>query len=96
MDHAGFVALSKMQVTMIFDHVSFEVYYFYDAEARVSESRVVLGDKIERHRRIPLEREDVRRAAAATGLEIAEDFSLNRYFLVLSYVRRFYVLRKPA
>jgi hypothetical protein len=95
LDHAAFIKRASLQVTMVGGDQSLDVYFFYDPQIRVSEARVVAGSVVERHRRIPLEREDVSQAAAAAGLEVVEAFSLNRYFLVLSYVRRFYVLRKP-
>jgi SAM-dependent methyltransferase len=94
LDHAAFAACTGRQVTVVAGEVSLDVYFCYDPEKRVEESRVVLGDIVERHRRIPLEREDVQKAAAAYGLEYVESFSLNRYFPFLRFVRRFYVLRK--
>jgi hypothetical protein len=39
------------------------MYHFYDPERRVAESRAVFGDVVERHRQIPIETADVRRAA---------------------------------
>ena len=94
LDHAAFAGLAHRQVTLMCGELPLDVYFFYDPDKRVSESRVVFGDIVEPHRRIPLDRDDIRKAAAAAGLEVIECFSLNRYFLLLSYVRRFHVLRK--
>jgi SAM-dependent methyltransferase len=73
---------------------AFEVYSFYDRERGVSEARVVVGDAVERHRRIPLEEEDVNRAAKEVGMAVAEHFSPNTFLLLKRpLVRQFYVLQ---
>ena len=74
----------------------FEVYYFYDPKTRVSEARAVLTWAVERHRRVPIDEADVRRAAAASGLVVAEHFSHNTLsFFSTMAARQFYVLRAP-
>ena len=75
----------------------FAVYYFYDPDKRVSKDRAVFDDAIEPHRRIPIEDDDVRAAAAAADLELMDYFSTPRWpglFSSYYYVRYFYVLRK--
>jgi 2-polyprenyl-3-methyl-5-hydroxy-6-metoxy-1,4-benzoquinol methylase len=80
-----------------------EWHNFYDSNSRVSEDRVVLQGIVERHRRIPIEKEDVRRAAGETGLEMVENFSAQTYLFLLPVlyplyfypVRQFYLLRRP-
>ncbi|MHB1421642.1 MAG: class I SAM-dependent DNA methyltransferase [Gemmataceae bacterium] len=82
----------------------FEWYSFYDSDSRINEERVVLQGIVERHRRIPIEEEDVRRAANEAGLEVAERFSVKTYLFLFPIlytlyfypVRQFYVLRKPS
>jgi 2-polyprenyl-3-methyl-5-hydroxy-6-metoxy-1,4-benzoquinol methylase len=66
----------------------FAVYYFYDPVSRVSESRAVLEGSIERHRRIPIEEEDVRVAAREAGLEFVEHFA--------GWGQQFYLLCRPG
>jgi SAM-dependent methyltransferase len=80
-----------------------EWYNFYAPRGGVSETRVVLGGVVERHGRIPIEPEDVCRAAGAAGLQVAEHFSARTYlFLFPPYyplysfpMRQFYLLRRP-
>jgi SAM-dependent methyltransferase len=82
----------------------FEWYNFYDPGSRVSETCVVLQGVVERHRRIPIEEEDVRRAASEAGLEVAENFSAKTYLFLFPHlyplylypVRQFYLLRRPG
>jgi SAM-dependent methyltransferase len=81
----------------------FEWYEFYDSASRVSEARVVFQGVVERHRRIPIEPEDVSRAASEARLEVAEHFSAKTYLfpfpimypLYFYPVRQFYLLRRP-
>jgi SAM-dependent methyltransferase len=74
-----------------------EMCCFYDADRRVGRWRVACGDAVEQHSRIPLEEEDVRRAAGAAGLEVDEHFSPNSYRLrQLPAARQFYVLKSPG
>jgi SAM-dependent methyltransferase len=81
----------------------FEWYCFYDPGSRVSEERVVLQGVVEQHRRIPIEEEDVYRAASEAKLEVAEHFSAKThlflfpplYPLYFHPVRQFYLLRRP-
>jgi hypothetical protein len=73
----------------------FESFLFYDAGSRVSESRVVYGDVIEGHRRVPIDPSDVDQAAAAAGFEVTDVFSCRTYVrLIPPPVRLFYLLRK--
>jgi SAM-dependent methyltransferase len=91
-------ALGGTKVTADVDGTEFEIYYFYDPIRRVSEDRVVFDGLIERHRRIPIDEEDVRWAAGKAGLEVTDYFTgPSRLFLILPflYVRHFYVLRRP-
>jgi SAM-dependent methyltransferase len=92
LDHQGFRNLARRKTVATVDGRHFELYLFYDAGMRVSESCAVFGDIVERHRRIPIEEQDVRRSASQAGLQLAERFATLGF---LSYQRRFYVLRKP-
>jgi len=67
-----------------------EFFSSYDSSARVSEDRVVLGDAVERHRRIPIEKSHVRRAAREAELDVVEHFT-QRLGLC---ARQFYILRR--
>jgi SAM-dependent methyltransferase len=78
------------------DGQSFVLYSFYNRDEGISESRVVVGDAVERHRRIPLEEADIRLAARNAGLNMAEHFSANNFLLLhRPLVRQFYVLQAP-
>ncbi len=58
---------------------------------------MVFADAVERHRRVPIEEDDVRRAAQEAGLEVVDSFSGSNYGLYGSHnSRRFYVLRLPT
>lgn len=73
----------------------FQLYYFYDEDLRVSESRVVTDGAVERHRRVPIEEEDVRNAARASGLELLEHFAWRKFLVGKPRVgRQFYLLRR--
>jgi SAM-dependent methyltransferase len=96
LDDRAFRKLARAKTVVDVSGERFEVYYFYDADKRVSESRAVFGSAVEAHKRIPLEKADVRRAAEEAGLSVTEHFSSNTYLpLNLSLVRQFYVLRNP-
>jgi SAM-dependent methyltransferase len=96
LDERYFRALSLSKAVAEVGGEQFELYTFYDAGRRVSESRVVLGGAVERHRRVPVEEGDVRVAAAGAGLAVAEHFSRKTYLrLGPAAVRQFYVLRAP-
>ncbi|MBV9126130.1 MAG: methyltransferase domain-containing protein [Planctomycetes bacterium] len=80
----------------------FEIYLFYNPKTRVGDCRAVfkkmveengikvLKPLVERHRRISIEPEDVRRAAGEAKLEVVEQFSGKLW------LRQFYVLRGPV
>jgi len=75
----------------------FEMYYFYDRDRRVCSPRLVFGDAVEEHRRIPIERKDVDQAAAAAGMTVAEHFSANTFQTPAKpMTRQFYVVRQSA
>jgi SAM-dependent methyltransferase len=98
LDHAACVALAGAMTAADVGGRRFEVYYFYDRACRVSEGRVAFGTVVERHRRIPLEEQDIRQAAAETGLEVVEQFASKLYRLPgpgTRFRRQFYVLRRP-
>jgi SAM-dependent methyltransferase len=98
LDHRAFQAVANRKAIVDVAGVQFEYYSFYDVDSRVNESRVVFPGVIERHRRIPIEHEDIRRSCKEVGLEIAEAFStpVGLYLLQpFTYRRRFYLLRNP-
>jgi proline iminopeptidase len=87
---------THLQVVIAAQDRQFAMYKFYNPGSRVGEVRVVAGDAIERHRRVPIEEEDVRRAAATADLVVTDYFSSRTYLpLWPSPARRFYVVRKP-
>jgi SAM-dependent methyltransferase len=85
--HAAFELLGRIRTVVEVGRRSFEHYRFYDPVGRVVESRIVVDGTIEGHRRVQIERKDVRRAADASGLKVLEIFGESR--------REFYVLRVP-
>jgi SAM-dependent methyltransferase len=98
LDHQAFQAIASKKTLAAVAGVQFECYSFYDVDSRVNESRVVFPGVVERHRRVPIEQDDVRRSCREAGLEIAEVFSTptGRYLLFpFAYRRRFYLLQKP-
>jgi SAM-dependent methyltransferase len=95
-DHKACLALGGMKLIAEVNGERFAVYHFYDPEKRASEDRAVFYDAIEPHKRIPIEYDDVRSAAADADLEILDYFSTPRWpglFSSYYYVRYFYVLR---
>jgi SAM-dependent methyltransferase len=102
-DRSFFWYVARKRAVVEVNGECFEWYNFYDYYRRVSETRVVLPGAVEPHRRIPLEKEDVRRAASEAGLEVAEHFSAKTYLFLFPPVyrlyfypmRQFYLLRKP-
>jgi SAM-dependent methyltransferase len=93
----SFRAMARLKTAAEVRGEQFEVYYFYDSDRRVCEARVVFPGTVERHRRVPIEDGDVRRAAAEAGLMVAEHFPRKPWLFPavgFSLVRRFYVLRK--
>jgi SAM-dependent methyltransferase len=97
LDHQAFQALAGAKTVTDVAGVQFVYYSFYDADRRVNEARVIFPGLIERHRRVPIEPEDVRRSCAEAGFEVAEAFSTPTGLYLLepfAYRRRFYVLRK--
>jgi SAM-dependent methyltransferase len=98
LDHQAFEATAGSKVFALVSDEPFEIYAFYDADRRTCENRVVFLGITERHARIPIEEEDVRRSAREAGLEVAEAFSapVGLYLLRrFAYRRRYYLLRKP-
>jgi 2-polyprenyl-3-methyl-5-hydroxy-6-metoxy-1,4-benzoquinol methylase len=96
LDEQSFRARANLKTEAAVDGQFFEVYSFYNLETKVGESRVVFGDSVERHRRIPIEREAVLKAAQQAGLIVTEHFSLNTYLPWPNpLARQFYVLRDP-
>ncbi len=95
MDHNRLLMMGGRSVQAEVGKDQVHVHFFYDPERRISESRVVVGSAVERHRRIPVEEQDVVRAAGETGLAMAEHFSANTY-LPSPPSRQFYVLRRPG
>jgi SAM-dependent methyltransferase len=96
LDGRYFRATSPRKVVVVMGDREFAFYQFYDSQRRVSEARVVAGTAVERHRRVPIEEEDVRWAAAAADLAVTDTFVNQTYYpRLLSAVRRFYVLQKP-
>jgi SAM-dependent methyltransferase len=97
LDHAALLAMASVKVIAMLGREWFQIYFFYDPHTRVNESRAVLEGAIERHRRIPIEEEDVRRAAAEVGLDVVEHFTTAPWLRLLSrssFVRHFYILRR--
>jgi SAM-dependent methyltransferase len=88
LNDARFRAMGGIKTLAFAKGEHFAVYYFYDPTRRVSESRVVYEGFIERHRRIPIEADDVRAAAREAELELVERFA--------GWGRQFYVLRSPG
>ncbi|OWK36755.1 Methyltransferase [Fimbriiglobus ruber] len=86
LDETRFRQLADKKVIASVGERVFEIYFFYDPKNRISESRVVIEKVVERHRRVPIETQDVRRAASKVGLMVADKFG---------YSWRYYVLRKP-
>jgi SAM-dependent methyltransferase len=89
LDEARFWVLANRKHQVSVGGKQFEVYYFYDAQSRVSESRVVFEDAVERHRRIPLEVEQIYSAAKQAGMEVKECFRADLGG------GNYYLLRKP-
>ena len=74
-----------------------EMHFFYDKDTRRNDVRVVMGDQIERHIRVPIETSDVRVAANEAGLIVRDRFSAaDYYYLERMTARHFYVLQKPT
>ncbi len=91
--------VTGLRTVAVVDGQRFEVYTFYDPQTRVSESRLVMGKSVERHRRIPIAAGDVGKAVAGSGLTLTEHFSANTFrWRELPQVGQFFVLRltKPA
>jgi SAM-dependent methyltransferase len=95
LDHRHFKAMARIKEVVTVGTKQYEVYYFYDSTSSCSETRVLVGDVIERHRRIPLGRNDVYKAAANAGLDVVGYFSISRYFTPAVPGRQYYVLRNP-
>jgi SAM-dependent methyltransferase len=95
LDHRAFAAGGGRRVIATVGADQFDVYYFYNPAARVGESRAVFPGAVERHRRVPLEEADVRRAASDAGLVVVEHFGERSPFWwwELPFKRDFYVLR---
>jgi SAM-dependent methyltransferase len=91
-----FQALARVKTLVSIMGSHFVLYHFYDAGNQVSEARAVFPSEgvVERHRRIPIEAEDVRRAAKETGLVVSECFGTKGPASVS--LRDFYVLRRPG
>jgi SAM-dependent methyltransferase len=83
----GFQALSGVRARFRVGETWFDLSHHYDPKARVEESRVVFDSGVERHRRIPIEKDDVATAAEDSGFEVVDTFSGDN-------LRIFYVLRK--
>lgn len=96
LDHRIFKAMARTRSVVTVGAESCEIYFFYDPKTRVSDARVVIGDVIEQHRRIPVGHKEVYGAARETGLEVVGDYSISRYFTRLVAGRQYYVLRKPT
>jgi hypothetical protein len=90
-----FRELARVKPAVSILGAQFELYHFYDAEKRVGEARAVFPSEgvVERHRRIPIEAEDVRRAAKEADLDVAESFANGS---PPEPGRDFYVLRRPG
>jgi SAM-dependent methyltransferase len=94
-DQRHFQMMASTKTVASVNGEGFETCYFYDADKRVSESRVLLeGGAIERHRRIPIDEMDVEISAYKADLEIIERFP-QRIWLFPSG-RVFYVLRQGS
>jgi SAM-dependent methyltransferase len=92
--HRAFAAQSERRIIATVGAEQFDVYYFYSPAARVGESRAVFPGAVERHRRVPLDEADVRKAAGDAGMEVVEHFHERPpLFFELSFKRDFYVLR---
>jgi SAM-dependent methyltransferase len=87
LDDRALRRISGKKVYARIDGTALEIYFMYDARRRVCDDRVVLGDIIEEHRRMPLERAEIFRCAEQAGLQVADWFSFGRPF---------YVLRRPV
>lgn len=98
-----FRRLADTRVVVQVNSEEFQWYDFYDSDGDVSETRVIVQGVVERHRRIPIDEEDVCRAAGEARLEVVECFSNKTYlfllpppFTLLCFypAREFYLLRK--
>jgi SAM-dependent methyltransferase len=94
LDHRRCTVLTHLKTVVTLGSERFEIYYFYDPKSRVSESRGVIGKAIERHRRIPIDEDDVYGAAGKARLDVVASFSLSRYLTRFVVGRQYYVLRK--
>jgi SAM-dependent methyltransferase len=112
LDGRAFRDLASIKVVAYAGGERFEIYYFYDPATRVSESRAVfrglaeegrgstaLKRIVERHRRVPIEEGEVRRAAGEAGMEVTEHYSRRPWLYLLlrmAAARQFYVLQRPV
>lgn len=94
LNHSRFELMAHRSIQASLGESNFQIYFCYDPDKRVGEARVVVGKTIERHRRIPLEKEDVLRASDVARLVVKEHFSPNNY-LPVPPGRQFYVLLRP-
>ena len=90
LDDAGFRALKSVKTVWTVRNKPFEILFFYNPRTRIAENRAVLEGVVERHRRIPIEKQDVHNAALATGF-VVEHFSSTPF---ASFALHYYVLRK--
>jgi SAM-dependent methyltransferase len=97
LDDRGFRRYSGKFVPIQIDGTECAIVLRYDSQSRVEHAVAVFGDEMELHRRIPIEPEEVHRAAAANGFAVLDWFSIAGFGL-LKYggVRNFYVLRAGA
>jgi SAM-dependent methyltransferase len=97
LDEGYFLASMRFKYVVRVRQERFDMYEFYDEKEKVSETRVVFKDAVERHRRIPIGKDHVFRAADEAGLAVAEHFtSLSVRLRKRAYCRPFYLLRKPG
>jgi SAM-dependent methyltransferase len=97
LDDRGFRQYSGRYVPIRVNGAAFSIVLRYDPKMRVDNSLVIIGEESELHRRVPIEPDQVQRAADVTGLAVLDWFSVAGFGL-LKYggVRNFYVLRGPA
>ena len=97
LDDRGFRRYSDKYIPVQIDGTECSIVLRYDPENRVENSLAVFGNEVELHRRVPIEPDDVMKAAERNELVAIDWFSVAGFGL-LKYggFRNFFVMRRDS